>query len=768
MAEKEQPVFFDRTGKRWQRTKWIFAASAVVFGLAIGTAVPILAKPVDLPVGQSPVRPPSTVDELKASFNSRNIPVVGSGPFIRAVEIERSGAAARINDVFSGKPIRSLATSEVSAVQDNRYALERYGKLSDRQIVLTFDDGPDPIFTPKLLDILSANQVPAAFFVVGANVVKHPDIANRTVREGHVIANHTFSHIDFEYDGTAKGAQEINQTQRVLRAATGHQSAFMRVPYGGNTDEAQRDNIKGILQAQRLGYVPVTFEHDTDDWKFKSNHPPKPSVLDGSGQIFLLHDSGGNRQYTINYVKQLIPMAKKAGYSFVGLNQVYPGEPLQSRVSPDLADKAALLAGQTVLVWPARFMLGLFTFSVFLTLFVTITNIILAVWGKRRRAAQAPRTYRPSVCVIVPAYNEGPVLEQSVRSLLKSNYRNLGVVVVDDGSKDNTLQVAQKLAASYARVKVVHQPNSGKAAALNNGIKNSTGEILICVDADTVFDRRAVGRLVKHFYNPAVGGVAGYVRVGNMRNLLTRWQALEYITSIALERAAQAFLGAITVVPGACGAWRRSALQAAGGFSERTLAEDCDIALSVQEAGYKIEQEQGAISYTECPLTLGDLAKQRFRWTFGNIQSYWKHRGLFFNKKFGWLGSFVLPNAVLSILMPMIFWPLLLGVMAANILAGRWWIVVLFPLAIMIFQFVIAWIGLALAKEKLWYLSAVPLTKLVYGPLRTYILYRSLLTALRGALVSWNKLRRSSTVSLPERAPPSRVVRRAVEEPTNY
>lgn len=767
MVRKDHPVFFDHTGKRWLRTKWILAATAVSIGLLAGMAVPLIARPVDLGNGQTAALSPSAVDDLKVSFNSTNVPVVGQGQFIRAVEVTRSGQSFSIKDVFSGQQIRELAVDEEQAVSDSRYALERYGKLPDKQIVLTFDDGPDAAFTPPLLDLLSDNGVPAAFFVVGANVVKHPEIAQRIIREGHVAANHTFSHIDFEYDGTAKGAQEINQTQHVMRAATGHHSAFMRVPYGGNTDESQRDNVKGILQAQRLGYVPVAFDHDTDDWKFKSNHSPEAGIFDGSGKILLLHDSGGDRSYTIDYVKKLIPMAKKAGYTFVGLDQAYPGEPLQKPVTPDFADKAAFATGQAVLVWPARFVRALFAFSVFLTVFITVTNITLAIVGRRRRALSAPRNYRPPVSIIVPAFNEAAVLEETVKSLLRSDYRNLGVVVVDDGSTDGTLQVARKLAAGHARVKVVHQANSGKASALNNGIENSTGEIIICVDADTVFERSTVSRLVAHFYDPSVGGVAGYVRVGNMGNMLARWQALEYITSIALERAAQAFLGAITVVPGACGAWRRSALTAAGGFSNQTLAEDCDVALAVHCAGYRITQETSAISYTECPLSLGDLAKQRFRWTFGNIQSYWKHRGMFFNKRFGWLGSFVLPNAALSILVPMLFWPLLLGVTVANILAGRWWAVFLFLLIIMVFQFIVAWIGLALAKERPWYLSAVPLTKLVYGPLRTYILYRSLLTVLRGALVGWNKLRRTRTVNVPRRAQPSRAVRQAVEEPTN-
>lgn len=773
---KELPVFFDQTGKRWRKTKWIFAVASAGAAAALLVLVPAIVEPVALPSdGINKLSgKPSDVEKLEALFNSSNVPVIGRGQFIRAVKVHGTNpslagydpARLGISEVFSGRHIRTLTPDEVLSVSGSNYALERYGQMPERQMVLTFDDGPDPKYTPELLDILSKNKVPAAFFVVGTNVVKHPEVAHRAAKEGHLVANHTFSHIDFEFDGTVQGEQEINQTARVLQAATERRSAFIRVPYAGNTDEAQRDNIKGILQAQRLGYVAASFDYDTSDWKFKSNHSPNPNIFDGSGKILLMHDSGGDRSYTINYVKQLIPLAKQAGYSFTTLDQVHPGPDLHQPVEPSFADKVSLAAGQSVLVTPIRLVYGLFAFSVVVAVIVTGTNIVLAFAQRRRsrRVPSAPRAYRPGVSVVIPAYNEESVLEGSVRSILASRYKNLEVIIVDDGSRDDTFRIAQSLAARYPRVRAIHQRNRGKSAALNNGIRHSSGEVIVCVDADTVFVGTTVSRLARHFRDPRVGAVAGYVRVGNIRNLLTRWQALEYITSIALERSAQAFLGAITVVPGACGAWRRQAIRAVGGFSDRTLAEDCDVALSVQEAGYRIVQDSTAVSYTECPLTLGDLAKQRFRWTFGNIQSYWKHRKMFFNKSFGWLGTLVLPNAALSILMPMLFWPLLLGVTAANVLAGRWWAVILFPLAIMIFQFFVAWVGLILAREKFRHLLAVPLTRLVYGPLRTYILYRSVLTALKGVFVGWNKFGRTKTVSGPGHAPPFRTARQSVEE----
>lgn len=760
MDKQELPVFFDATGRRWYLTKWFLAALLVaVVGLFL-KFVPLIAAPAPLPGGvvRGAMAPIHEAHDLEQAFNASNTPVIGRGQFIRAVSVRGTGDGMGLYDVFSGRHIRDVTPEEQLDIGTNRYALERYGQVPDGQMVLTFDDGPHPDYTPRLLDTLSRQHVPAAFFVVGSAVVKYPDVAERITREGHTIANHTFSHLDFDYGGSMQGMQEINQTTRVITAATGHRTAFMRVPYAGATDQSLRAGVKGILHAQRLGYVPVAYDYDTRDWAFKSAQKPDPSFLDGSGKILLLHDAGGDRSHTLQYVKELIPMARKAGYQFVGLESVYHGRDLQVPARPTAGDKAAFTLGQMALVWPVRLIGQLFALNVLLILLVIGTNVTFAVLQNRRarRPPKTPRSYRPLVSVLIPAYNEAKVLTNSVRSVLASHYKHIEVIIIDDGSKDDTYAVARKLAAKYPCVTAVRQRNSGKAVALNRGLRRAKGEVVVCMDADTVFERETMWRLARHFYDPNVAGVAGYVRVGNIQNALTRWQALEYMTSIAIERGAQAFLGAITVVPGACGAWRRKTVLAAGGFSHRTLAEDCDIALSVRETGYAIVQEPNAISYTECPLNLEDLAKQRFRWVFGNIQSYWKHRRMFFNRRFGWLGMFVLPNAALSVLLPMLFWPFLVTLTAANVLAGRWWVMLIFFGVMLTLQFIVAGVGLALARESPRHLVAVPMTRLVYAPLRTYILYRSLLTALSGAFVGWNKVSRSQTVTAPARSRPFR------------
>jgi cellulose synthase/poly-beta-1,6-N-acetylglucosamine synthase-like glycosyltransferase/peptidoglycan/xylan/chitin deacetylase (PgdA/CDA1 family) len=750
MKRNQRPVFFDASGKRWKKTKFFFAVIVSTISIAVVVLVPPMIASVPLAAlnggsGSSSSPQGMSLQAAIDAINAHNTPVIGSGQLIRVDRVDNQ----QLYDIFTDAPIRKLTAGEKMSANKSQYVIERYGAPHGKQIALTFDDGPDPRNTGKILDTLSHNSVPATFFVVGQNAVKYADLTQRIAREGHTIGNHTFTHIDIDYNAPFMAAQEINQTERVLRAMTGHASSFIRIPYAGSTDQALRDSIAGILLGQKLGYINVGYDYDTRDWQFKTAPKPSASVFDGTSKIVLLHDGGGDRQPTVEYLKQFIAMGKAAGYSFVSINQLYEQTPaLYGPVQPSVADYSSLAVAQAVLVWPSKTILVLFGVTVVLLVLSAVSNITLATLQRRRsrRVPHLSRQYRPLVSVIVPAHNEEKVLIPAIKSLFKSTYRKIEVIIVNDGSTDGTLDVARTLEASYKRLRVINQRGRGKAAALNHAMYRSKGEIIVCMDADTILQPVTISRLVRHFRNPKVGAVAGYVKVGNIRNTLSMWQALEYATSIAIERNAQAYLGAVTVVPGACGAWRKEAIVAAKGFAGHTLAEDCDTALAVHRAGYTIAQDNAAISLTECPLSFHDLAKQRFRWTFGNIQSYWKHRRLFFNPKYGWLGMVVLPNAALSVLLPLIFWPLLLSLTIENIAAGRFTTMLLFFAAGSALQTIVAFIGLRLAREKLRYLLVLPMTRLMYGPLRTYLLFRSAFTMLRGVYVGWNKLARTATV----------------------
>lgn len=756
----ETPVFFDRSGARWKYVKIaILLVACLIVALLFWIIPPVLAdrhistfqqkalpgQGQNIPNYRSQSDPRAFALELYRS----NTPVIGKGPFVRVVEVVEHTTGNVAVDPFSGKIIDAITAADKQYIDTDRYALQRYGKTDSRRIVLTFDDGPSASYTPKLLDELSRESVQANFFVTGNNVVKYPEIARRIVREGHVIGNHTFSHIDFDYVTQFEAAQQITQTQRAIVVATGHSTGFFRPPYAGSTDQTLRNALVGILTAQRMGYVNTMYDFDSNDWQFSQDKKPVYPTFDGGDKVVLLHDGGGDRSQTITYVKTLVAKAKQNGYQFTTLNALYPQSP--ALMNPDqatISDNVSFAAAWSVLVFPQEILSGLFILSLAMLISITVLNLILAILH-HRRPPYAPLSpdFRPFVTIVVPAYNEGTVIENTVRSLIGSDYKNIEIIIVDDGSTDNTWDVAQRLASMHVGVQAIHQENGGKSSAINNAIRHASGSIIIGVDADTIFPPQTVTKLIRHFIDPRVGAVAGVVRVGNIRDILTLWQALEYSLSIAIERNAHAYLSSIMIVPGACGAWRKSAILEAGGLSRSTLAEDCDLTMSIQRLGkYKILQDNQAISYTEVPQQFHSLMKQRFRWTFGNIQSLFKHRKMLFNERYGNLGTFVMPYSVISIALPLLFWPFLMWIAAENILSGNYTVILLYFVVSMTLQFIFAIIGLTLIKAPYSYLVAVPFARFIYGPIRVYVLYKTIVTAIKGSSVGWNKLARTGTV----------------------
>lgn len=759
MDLKETPIFFDKSGRRWRITENVIVLLVTIVGVTSYWIIPKILAPRLPPsliasqavatasTSKETAESAPTVEYLTDSVASKNTAVVGSGPLVRLIRVEKVSQDTYANDPFSNQRLQKLSAEDQRFINGDEYAIQKYGSGKGKHLVLTFDDGPDAIYTPQLLDLLSRESVRATFFVTGGSVSKYPEIMNRIIAEGHSIGNHTFTHLNFDLASKFRADQEINQTQRLIVATTNHDTAFFRPPYGGNSDQSFRDSLKSILTAQKLGYTVASFDFDSDDWQFNSGRKPTYPVLDGSDTVVLLHDGGGDRSHTITYVQDLINQAKDKGYAFSSLENLYPFTNADAPQQATNADKAALLLARATLVWPQDFTTGLFIFSLASLIAISLLNILLAILN-HKRTTYTPRSkkYSPHVAIIIPSYNEEKVIEKSVRSLIRSRYRKIEIIIVDDGSTDDTMRVAQSLAKRYKRVTALHQANAGKAAALNNGISKSKSEIVICVDADTLFTRETIMHFISHFEDESVGAVAGVVKVGNAHSMLTRWQALEYISGISIERNAQALLGAITIVPGACGAWRRSALIEVGGFSNSTLAEDCDLALKIQKTGnYKIVQDNDAISYTEAPQTLSALTKQRFRWTFGTVQSLWKHRHMVFNEKYGWLGMYVLPSAVLTIAVPIVFWPLLITITIENIVSGNLKVIWVFYLLSIVIQTVISIIGIILAKERYSLLVSVPFARFIYGPIRMYILYKTIDTILKGVDVGWNKLNRTGT-----------------------
>jgi biofilm PGA synthesis N-glycosyltransferase PgaC len=684
---------------------------------------------------------------------------------VRVVRLDHTAGELTAVDPLTCRSVGAVTGDDVEPVKTARYAIQRYGYSSaaHKTISLTFDDGPDPTWTPKILDVLGKNKVPATFFVIGSQVVKFPDIAAREAREGHALGNHTMTHPALTPDEVQ---QEVVPTDRILRATTGIRTNLFRLPYDGydirSRSQVDSDVLDVLLAAERLHYLVSEDDFDTSDWKYSDAAtrpstpiPLPPTTMDNI--TVLLHDGGGNRAHTLAYLQRLIPWARAHGYTFQSLPQVSPQVKAGlSHGAPSLWDREALLVAEGVWVLPNDLMQALFFFALTSVGAFGVLNIGLAVARQRRRPQkQLPArgcTLGPPVTVVIAAYNEERVIGATLEALRRSHYQRLiQILVVDDGSTDRTADVVREIAATDPRIQLLHQANAGKATALNRGFHEATSDIVVTLDADTIFTSWTVGCLVRQFALDATGRlgvVAGVPKVGNVRNLLTRWQALEYIVQIGIDRAAQDILRAIMVAPGACTAWRRDAVLKAGGYSHSTLAEDCDLVLQLQQHGFMITQDDEAVCFTEAPETVAALARQRFRWTYGTMQALWKHRGMMLNPRYGCLGMLTLPYAALSVLLPAVFLPFVYVMLTYTALTQGPSAILIYVVFFALSQIVSALAGVWLAREHPAHLLIAPLYRFIFEPLRVYVVYRSVLTMLRGAKSGWNKVERLGTVAV--------------------
>jgi cellulose synthase/poly-beta-1,6-N-acetylglucosamine synthase-like glycosyltransferase/peptidoglycan/xylan/chitin deacetylase (PgdA/CDA1 family)/spore germination protein YaaH len=718
-------------------------------------------------LGNSQTASPNVLSRIVYGYD---VDFEGSGELLKVVSRPQDGW--RNLDIDGGN---GFINNEEFVATPSSYVIQRGG---DHQgmIALTFDDGPDPRWTPAILDILKQENAPATFFIIGKNGQAHPDLVRRIVNEGHEIGNHTFTHPNLGEIPASLTELELNATQRLIESETGRSAVLFRPPYFGDAEADEPQEVEPAYQAQNLGYLVVGVRIDPDDWKLPvSAAEIVQRTIDRAmdknpetrGEVVLLHDSGGNRAATVQALPELIHQLRARGFQLVpvsdlaGLSrdQVMPVIPANQRVFTR-ADAIAfffLSTGGWTLQW-------VYVIGIVLGLgrLIFIGALAFAQWvrSRRRERLHAGAGYQPFVSVLVPAFNEELVIRNTIDSLLASNYEDYEVFVIDDGSKDRTSEVVRESFSHDKRVKLFSVPNAGKAAALNFGLKNAKGDVVIALDADTLFAPQTLAALAHRFYNPKIGAVAGNAKVGNRINIVTRWQALEYITSQNMDRRAFASLNCITVVPGAVGAWRRDLLQQAGGFPGDTLAEDQDLTLRIRRLGYKIGYEENAIAWTEAPDRLRSLARQRFRWAYGTLQCMRKHLDALFRPRYGTLGFVALPNVwIFQILFPLIspVMDLMLGYTLIS--AGLDWLQqptgysftnlrqVLFYYALFL---AIDWLAACFAfmlekKEQwrlLWWLF---LQRFCYRQVMYYVMIKSVAVATRGSTVGWGKLERKAT-----------------------
>ncbi|MEX2288899.1 MAG: bifunctional polysaccharide deacetylase/glycosyltransferase family 2 protein [Mycobacteriales bacterium] len=617
--------------------------------------------------------------------------------------------------------------------------------LPDRTVALTFDDGPDPRWTPQVLDVLAHEWVPATFFVTGAAAARSPELVRRTLRAGHEIGSHTWSHAPLTPAAGWRRNLELSLTQLGLAGSAQVTSALFRPPYSSEAAALTEPDLGMLRQVTEAGYVVVLSDRDPKDW----SSPGVDSIVadagpvGDAGAVVLLHDAGGDRTQTVQALPRLIADYRARGYRFTtvsgGLGLAPTAGVQPATALGGLQGDGLLLAlrGSDLLVTVVRWAVVPLLILVLVRTFFVVALARRHVRLSARRIAGAP--HLPPVSVLVPAYNEEVGIAQAVRSLVASDYPDLEVVVVDDGSTDRTAQIVRDLA--LPRVRLVQQPNGGKAAALHTGTREAAHDVLVMLDGDTVFEPSTIRALVQPLRDPRVGAVSGNVKVGNRSGLLGRWQHMEYVAGFNLDRRLLDLLHCITTVPGAAGAFRREAVEAAGGMSTDTLAEDTDVTMGILRAGYRVVHEERARAWTEAPSSWNDLWKQRYRWAYGTLQVVWKHKGALVEGER--LGRIALPmlllfQVVLPLLAPVIDVFVVYGLLAGNArtVLGTW-------LAYMGLQLALGAYALRLDDESWRPLWALPLQQIVYRQLMYLVVIQALVSALSGIRLPWHKLERT-------------------------
>jgi cellulose synthase/poly-beta-1,6-N-acetylglucosamine synthase-like glycosyltransferase/peptidoglycan/xylan/chitin deacetylase (PgdA/CDA1 family)/spore germination protein YaaH len=733
----------------------------------------------DNPLHSDPVK------ELAEVSPGQDVDTEGDGDILRVTGEPQDGHRTVTMDDDTTIPSQYL--SVVSESMDSYplpYTLSQYG-YQPKEVAISFDDGPDPEWTPKILDVLKKYNVKGTFFMIGEVAQDNIGVMKRVYAEGHEIGNHTFTHPDISEISERQVDLQLNLTERLFAAELGVQPVYFRPPYSIDQEPDTNDQAAPVDHIQHLGYVIVGDKIDTNDW---DEHPRKTpqeivaSVFDQialaqtktwmRGSIILMHDGGGDRSVTVAALPVLIQALRARGYKIVPVSELIGKT--RDQVMPPIKGRQRYLAVVDAIAFLLisffnHFVIGVFFVGdILMSGRLIIIGLFAIIDRFRKRNDFSTPDYNPRVAVLIPAYNEEKVIARTIRSVLMSNYKNIRIIVIDDGSKDDTYRIATETYAEQiaaGRVTVLTKPNGGKAEALNFALQQTDEDIYVGIDADGVIAHDAISRLVCHFANPRIGAVAGNAKVGNRVNLWTRWQALEYITSQNFERRALDLFDVVMVVPGAIGAWRTAAVKTGGGYHPDTVAEDADLTMNLLEQGYAVIYEDQALAFTEAPVNANGLARQRFRWSFGILQALYKHKGAIVNRRA--MGLFALPNILIfQILLPLVS-PLIDLMFVAGVIhyfidkhfhpdttsTSDLYKLLTFFAAFLLIDFAASALAFLLerkhpaSKGDAWLLVHIWVQRFTYRQLFSWVLIRTVKRAIDGKSFSWDKLERTAQMS---------------------
>ncbi|MBF1498799.1 glycosyltransferase [Prevotella pallens] len=699
-----------------------------------------------------------SIAKLMQLNGTDDVNFVGSGEVLNVTSEPHHGKIAVTMDKDN-----CLITEEYYRELPTTYTVQRLGKCKPKQLVITFDDGPDERWTPSVLSTLKKYKVPAAFFMVGLQMEKNLPLVKQVFDAGHTIGNHTFTHHDMSENSDRRSYAELKLTRMLIESVTGQSTILFRAPYNADADPTGHEEIWPMIIASRRNYLFVGESIDPNDWQqgVTADQIYK-RVIDGvhneDGHIILLHDAGGaTREPTITALPRIIETLQREGYQFISLEQ-YLGMSRQTLMPPIEKGKVYYAMQANLSLAEFIYHISDFLTALFLVFLVLgfVRLLFMYILMIREKRAENHRNYAPinaktapEVSIIVPAYNEEVNIVRTINNLKQQDYPNFHIYLVDDGSKDNTLKRVHERFDNDTAVTIIGKENGGKASALNLGIATCTTKYVVCIDADTQLLSDAVSKLMRHFIadkTGRIGAVAGNVKVGNSRNILTYWQAIEYTTSQNFDRMAYSNINAITVVPGAIGAFRKKVLEEVGGFTTDTLAEDCDLTMCINERGYIIENENYAVAMTEVPETLRQFVKQRIRWCFGVMQTFWKHRSSLFATSKKGFGMWAMPNMLIFQYIIPTFSPLADILMIIGLFTGNAAQVFAYYLVFLLVDASVSIMAYIFEHERLWVLLWIIPQRFFYRWIMYYVLFKSYLKAIKGELQTWGVLKRTGHV----------------------
>jgi len=650
-------------------------------------------------------------------------------------------------------------------VVDSRGGAVHSVRPPEHTLALTFDDGPDPEWTPRILDVLRKHHIHATFFLVGSAAVDNPDLVKRIVAEGHEIGVHTLTHADLGSAPPWRRQIEVQGAQKVISGITGQAASLMRPPYSSGNDAINDGTWSAMQDLADDGYLSVFSTLDSKDWQRPgaAEIEQKLASPGAQGQVVLMHDGGGDRAETVTALDTALTRWAAQGYKVTTVGAAVGIESMRPASVPEQLSGTAFLWGIRL----SDFVVTAISWALVVAGAVTIIRAVLVVGFAARHSRMARRlrasgrgrrrvdvAVRPEVTepvsVIVPAYNEAAGIEAAVRSIAASTHP-VEIIVVDDGSADGTADLVEAL--RLPRVTVIRKVNGGKPSALNAGLGAATHDLVVMVDGDTVFEPGTVHALIQPFADPAVGAVSGNTKVVNRGGILGAWQHIEYVVGFNLDRRLFDLAECMPTVPGAIGGFRRHALLGVGGVSEETLAEDTDLTMALCRDGWRVVYQDDARAWTEAPATLGALWRQRYRWCYGTLQAMWKHRRAVVQGgaagKLGrrGLGYLLVLQVLLPLFAPVVDVFALYGLFFLDPLRiGALW------LGFLLVQFLMAAYAFRLDKEPLRPLWALPLQQFVYRQLMYVVVIHSLVTAVAGLHLRWHRMERYGSLRVPPTA----------------